>query len=89
MTLHTLLALYYLCDQTAAQRLLSRQEAAQCMAHYEQVKLSFIEESPARPGTPERVVQNRAAYAAFKAWEAANADHVQRLKSDARRRITP
>ena len=54
MTLHTLLALYYLCDQTAAQRLLSRQEAAQCIAHYERVKLEFLEAAPARPGTPER-----------------------------------
>ncbi|WP_425072964.1 hypothetical protein [Sagittula sp. S175] len=89
MTLHTLLALYYLCDQTAAQRLLSRQEAAQCIAHYERVKLEFIEAAPARPGTPERATQNRAGYAGFKAWEADNADAVRRLKADARRRITP
>lgn len=89
MTLHALLALYYLCDQAAAVQPLPRQQVAECMATYEQVKLSFVDHPHAPPGSPGRIVQNRSGYAAFKAWEQANPDHVARLKSQAQSRLTP
>ena len=83
----TLLGLYYLCDQAAAHRGLAPGEVARCMAHYEALKLEFIPEEPARPGSAERAAQIRRGYAGFKQWEAANAALVADLRAQARDRL--
>ena len=83
----SLLAAYYLCDQAAALRALNAAEVSACMAHYERIKQEFLDEPPARVGTPERVAQNRLGYAGFKAWEAANPDIVRELRAYAQLRL--
>lgn len=83
----TLITLYYLCDQTAAMRGLSKQEVTQCMANYERLKMHFVETPHAPLGSVERAAQIRAGYAGFKAWEAANTEAVASLRATARRRI--
>ncbi len=79
-----LLTVYYLCDQAAAIRGLSSHEVTTCMQNYEQLKLEFIDEDPARLGSVERAAQVRQGYAGFKAWEAANADLVVQMRAEAR-----
>jgi hypothetical protein len=79
-----LLSFYYLCDQAAATRGLAPHEVARCMATYERMKLEFIDEEPARIGTPARVRQSRLGYRGFKAWEAANPDLVRDMRAEAR-----
>lgn len=82
-TLFTMLMLHYLCDQTANMRALSHGEAAYCMENYQAIKLSFINAEAPAQDTNVRAVQNRQAYARFKAWEAANPEMVADLKSRA------
>ena len=83
-----LLAFYYLCDQAAATQALSSSDVATCMANYERIKMAFIDERPAAPGTATRIAQNRLGYAGFKAWEAANPDLVEDLRAKARVDLT-
>ncbi|MDQ7069402.1 MAG: hypothetical protein Q9M48_01400 [Rhodobacterales bacterium] len=81
-----MLALYYLCDSTAALRGLDSAEVAACMSNYEVLKVQFAADSPLAPlGSPERARQNRRAYAKFKAWEAENHQLVTRLRQNAAR----
>jgi hypothetical protein len=77
-----LLALYYLCDSTAALRPMTSAEIASCMATYEAVKAHFVSTPPA-PTTPARSRYNRQAYLAFKSWEVENSGLVARLKDEA------
>ncbi|MCC1494341.1 hypothetical protein [Cognatishimia sp. F0-27] len=86
-SLIAMLSLYYLCDQAAAHGNLSPAEVTRCMANYDAIKLEFIDEAPARVGTPERAAQNRLGYAGFKAWEAINDDLVREMRRDARSRL--
>ncbi|WP_121630589.1 hypothetical protein [Tropicibacter alexandrii] len=79
-----LLSLYYLCDQGAALRPLPPSDAQRCARHYEQVKLTFLDETPAPSGSEARAAQNLAAYRKFKAWEAANPALVEGLRKTAR-----
>lgn len=79
-----LVSLYYMCDQAAAQRVMTAFEVSRCMATYEQIKLEFIDETPAALGSVERAAQSRLGYRGFKAWEAAHPDLVRRLRSEAR-----
>ncbi len=81
----SLLSLYYMCDQAAALRGLTREEVTQCMANYERLKLEFIDETPAPLGSSERAAQIRLGYRGFKSWEEANADLVQEMRAKARR----
>ncbi|MGH1412821.1 MAG: hypothetical protein ACRBB0_04975 [Pelagimonas sp.] len=83
----TLLSLYYLCDQAAATRGLTREEVQNCMANYEQLKQEFVQEAPAPLGSPERAAQNRLGYRSFKSWEDSNSATVQELRAQARIRL--
>ncbi|QBF32800.1 hypothetical protein [Thalassococcus sp. S3] len=79
-----LLAIYYLCDSTAAIRPLTASEVSACMSTYETVKVHFVRPGDlAPPGTPERVAQNRQAYRGFKAWERDNAALVSNMRARA------
>ncbi|MBS0124808.1 hypothetical protein [Thetidibacter halocola] len=82
-----LLSLYYLCDETAARRVLDAAEAEGCVALYESVKQRFSDAPPAPEGRAEQVEQRRAAYRGFKAWEAGNPELVQELRGAARTRL--
>lgn len=77
------LPFYYLCDQAAAQQVLSASDVADCMANYDRIKLEFIDQAPAPVGSPERAAQNRLGYIGFKSWEAANPDLVQEFRAKA------
>ena len=81
--LQTLLAFYYLCDQAAAQQVLNRGDVDACMANYNELKLTFIDEMPAPIGGHERAAQNRLGYVGFKAWEQANPDLVAEYRARA------
>jgi hypothetical protein len=82
-----LLSLYYLCDETAARRVLDTTEAERCVTLYESVKQAFTDAPPAPEGSAARVDQRRAAYLGFKAWEAENSDLVQEMRGVARARL--
>ncbi len=77
-----ILAIYYLCDATAATRQLTSEELNYCMTRYEAVKEHFLPDGArAARGTPEFSAQNREAYQGFKRWEAENADLVASLRA--------
>ena len=78
-----LLSFYYLCDQAAAQQVLSASDVADCMANYDRIKHEFINQAPAPMGSAERAAQNRLGYISFKSWEAANPDLVQEFRAKA------
>lgn len=82
-----LLSLYYLCDLAAAERWMNKEEVDRCMANYNELKLEFIDETPAPLGTPERAAQNLLGYRGLKAWEAANPELVEELRAEARLRL--
>ena len=82
-----LLSFYYLCDQAAAQQVLSASDVADCMANYDRIKLEFIDQAPAPMGSAERAAQNRLGYVGFKLWEAANPDLVQEFRAKAQGRL--
>ncbi len=82
-----LLAVYYLCDAAAAVRPLSAAEVAGCIEVYGRVKSQFSAPEGAAPGSPDSVARNAAAYAAFKAWEAANPDLVEDMRRAARAQV--
>ena len=76
-----LLAIYYMCDSTAAVRPLSAEEFMSCQYTYETVKSYF---SGLDVGTPTDIAaRNRTAYAGFKAWEAENAALVSEMRATA------
>lgn len=80
----TVLALYYMCDATAAMRPMSMQEVATCAESYDTVKVYFVSDFDLAPqGTLARFDQMSEAYIAFKAWEEQNADLVEDLRADA------
>ena len=81
--LMALLALHYSCDVASAHAVLPRGEMQQCMANFQQIKLHFSPED----GDATQGARNRAAYLAFKSWEAEHPDLVARLRREARDRM--
>lgn len=75
------LALYYLCDVTAATHGLTQTQMSRCMQTYELVKNSFA------PDDPDLGTRNVSAYTAFKAWEAQNHALVAQLRMQAHQHI--
>jgi hypothetical protein len=75
-----LLSAYYLCDATAAMRPLAPAAAQRCAAKYEAVRTQFEPDGAFGPQA------RRLSYIRFKAWEAQNADLVDRLRAEARAR---
>ncbi|SPH20597.1 hypothetical protein ASD8599_01334 [Ascidiaceihabitans donghaensis] len=70
-----LLSLYYACDNTAAQRMLTADEIASCTGHYAAIKSHFADTD-----TPDRM----AGYKRFKIWETENAELVVQLRKGRR-----
>lgn len=80
----SLLAITYLCNATAEQRMMAFSEALHCANTYEQVKRHFLPTfTPAPIGTKTRSAQNVVAYLEFKNWEADNPELVADLKARA------
>jgi len=78
-----LLLAYYTCDAAAqTQEPLGGQRLA-CVETYEAVKSYFAPLDEARPGTAAHAENRIAAYVAFSAWEAENADTVAALRREA------
>ena len=82
-----MMSLYYFCEASAAERALPVDEAMACAQLYNSIKVAFLDEPPARLGTPERIAQNRLGYRGFKAWEAAHPELVETLRASARRQL--
>ena len=86
-----LISSYFLCSGAAEQRLLDRSEVEACTGIYIQVKLSFLPDIDLTDyqemTVKERADTNRAGYAAYLAWRAANADLVQSMENDVRRQL--
>ncbi len=85
----SILMLYYMCDAIVVHRPLSLSppELAECIGYYEAVKAEFSEGPLQPPGKAEAEAQRRAAYAAFKAWEADNETLVATMRAQARARV--
>ncbi len=80
----SLLALYYVCDATAAMRHLTMQEVMACTQTYESVKTYFVTEFELAPhGTAERAQQMQQGYLAFLDWEEANEALVEDMQAEA------
>lgn len=82
-----LLAVYYLCDSAAALRPLSTAEIAACVEVYGRVKAHFSD-LDAQMSPSETAARHAAAYAAFKAWEAANSGQVAAMRREAQRQAS-
>ena len=81
----SVLALYYVCDATAALRPMSAEEIGACFSTYDTVKVYFVDGFDlAPPGSMARIRQMSEAYLAFKAWEEDNAALVADMRADAR-----
>lgn len=78
------LVIYYACAISAETAPVTAPDAVTCSRAYEQAKMHFYAADPAPQATPDRFAQSNAAFAAFRAWEAANPDMVAALKSMAR-----
>lgn len=78
------LVLYYACAMSAESAVLPAASAMDCSLAYEQAKTHFYTAPPAPQGTRARADQSNAAFAAFRAWEAANPVKVASLKAMAR-----
>lgn len=78
------LVLYYACALSAETATLPAADAMKCSRAYEQAKTHFYAAPPAPQGTAARAEQSNAAFAAFRAWEAANPVRVATLKAMAR-----
>jgi hypothetical protein len=66
-----LLAMYYACDNTATQRMLSQSEIAMCIERYNAVKAYFS-------GATDDPLEG---YRQFKVWERKNGDLVVQLRA--------
>ncbi|MEL7212906.1 MAG: hypothetical protein AAGK92_09610 [Pseudomonadota bacterium] len=79
-----ILALYYICDSTAALRPMSGEEIRRCTDTYETVKTYFVPSFDlAPPGSLARFEQMQKGYLGFKSWEADNPDIVAHLRQEA------
>ncbi|WP_224825480.1 hypothetical protein [Cognatishimia sp. MH4019] len=82
------LALYYICDSTAALRPMSGEEVLRCTQTYETVKTYFVPSFDLAPrGSLARFEQMQHGYLGFKSWEADNPDIVADLRQKAERAI--
>ncbi|MCV3270441.1 hypothetical protein [Roseobacter sinensis] len=70
----SILALYDAWDAAARVEASSREEAMQCMAYYDRVKVHFMSSEDQRPAS------SREAFLAFKAWERDHPGVVARLR---------
>lgn len=82
-----LLSAYYICDATAAARVMQPDEVRACTGIYEQVKGHFLEDALAPAGTVERAEQMRAAYGAYRGWVSDNAGLVAEMRAEAREAV--
>lgn len=80
--LMTLLAAHYLCEAAAETGALDASAMRLCMENYTQVKQHFAAPAPDMSADSPGA-RNLAAYAAFKAWEAANPALVAELRRKA------
>ncbi|MGS4944150.1 hypothetical protein ACVDG3_01610 [Meridianimarinicoccus sp. RP-17] len=78
------LVLYYACALSSEAASMPGADAMRCSRAYETAKTHFYSADPAPQGSPARATQSNAAFAAFRAWEAANPDAVAALKAMAR-----
>lgn len=78
-----LLLAYYSCDATAQHQEPMGPERMACVETYEEVKSYFAPLTQAPRGTPEYGAERIAAYRAFQAWEAENAEVVAALRAEA------
>ena len=84
-----LLAMYYACDEAASHRPMSltKSDRVDCVATYYDVTAQFALDPLAPDGTAQHAAQRRAAYVAFKTWEAENADLVATMRAQARFKV--
>ena len=78
------LVIYYACAFSAEAGTLPADDAMECSRAYEQAKTHFYVAEPAPEGSAARFAQSAAAFATFRAWEAANPARVDALKAMAR-----
>lgn len=83
-----LVAAFFLCNAEAEIRVLSAQEAHQCLGYQTAIKIELMEDvSPddyAVMTTAERAEFGRQGYQAYLDWKSANPDLVSKLASQAR-----
>lgn len=79
-----ILSFYYLCNSAAELRPLGPEELRRCSQSYEVVKYWFRPDWELAPdGSAARAGQSRAAYLAFKDWEAGHPALVASMQAEA------
>jgi hypothetical protein len=83
-----LVAAFFLCNAEAEIRVLSAQEAHQCIGYQTAIKIELMEDVSADDYAvmtrAERAAFGRQGYEAYLDWKAANPDLVRKLKAEAR-----